>query len=122
MVQTNDPDQLGWDVSIKGETFVIGAPGHPEGREYPLIYGWYWAGRGRAMVMSRGEGGGGWSQQAMLSPGDADDNAAFGNTVDVAGECFLIFDVCLALCYQSEDYISSGSHESIQKSVNVSLQ
>mmetsp|Transcript_14204 Transcript_14204/g.30860 ORF Transcript_14204/g.30860 Transcript_14204/m.30860 type:complete len:565 (+) Transcript_14204:84-1778(+) len=84
MVQTDEEDQLGWGISIKGDTFVVGAPGH-EGKDIPLIEGWYWAGTGRAVVMAKNDDGG-WDQQAILSPEVADDNAAFGSTVDIA-EC-----------------------------------
>jgi len=106
VIQTNDEDQLGWDVAIKGDTFVVGAPGH-KGRDIPLIDGWYWAGRGVAIVMAKkvvGEdyqdvdnisSGSSWYQEAILSPEVADDNAAFGTSVDIAGELFC--DIYLSL-------------------------
>ena len=106
VVQTNDEDQLGWDVAIKGDTFVVGAPGH-EGKDIPLIDGWYWAGRGVAIVMAKkvvGEdyqdvdnssSASSWYQEAILSPEVADDNAAFGTSVDIAGELFC--DIYLSL-------------------------
>ncbi len=85
ILQTSDSDQLGWSVSIKGDTFVVGAPGF-EGSDIPLVTSWYWAGRGKAMVMTRDESSGEWREEGVLLPSVADDNSDFGSTVDIAGE------------------------------------
>ena len=48
-------------------------------------FDWYWAGKGKAIVMSQQEGE--WIEEAVLLPNDEfdiDDNSAFGSTVDVS--------------------------------------
>ncbi len=89
ILQTDYEDQLGWSVAIKGNTFVVGAPGF-QGREVPLTQsdGWYWSGRGNAIVMTKNDdagAGASWVRQKELIPGVADDTAGFGNSVDIAG-------------------------------------
>ena len=91
LLQTpNVPDQLGWSVSIKRTHAVIGAPGE-DGKEMVQMvppFDWYWAGRGKAIVMSQQEGGDGgeWMEEQVLLPDNIDDTASFGSTVDIA-EC-----------------------------------
>ena len=86
ILQTNDEDQLGWSVSIKNTMAVVGAPGH-NGQEKVQMsppFDWYWAGKGKAIVMSQQDGE--WIEEAVLLPNDEfdiDDNSAFGSTVDV---------------------------------------
>jgi len=112
VVQTDDEDQLGWGVSIKGDIFAVGAPGH-NGTDIPLIQGWYWAGVGRAVIMAKNEdGSNGWYEQAVLEPGVADDNAAFGSTLDIA-ECG-----CLIAVGAWHDRDSRGSVYVFSKSDN----
>ena len=72
-------DELGWSVSVSGDTIVVGAPGDD-------------AGRGAAYVFVR-PGGGAWAdatQQARLtfSHGDADDD--FGTSVSAAGDLIVV--------------------------------
>ena len=103
ILQTPYEDQLGWSVSIHGSTIVVGAPGY-NGKEVPLLIsnGWYWSGRGNAIVMTKNEdndnndnndsssssnsSGDVWvRQENELVPGEAEDTAGFGNSVDIAG-------------------------------------
>lgn len=93
ILQTEYEDQLGWSVAIKGNsTFVVGAPGY-QGMEVPLPSdGWFWSGRGNAIVMTKidnddEDGGATWVRQDELIPISADDTAGFGNSVDIAGRC-----------------------------------
>lgn len=97
ILQTEYEDQLGWSVAIKGNsTFVVGAPGY-QGMEVPLPSdGWFWSGRGNAIVMTKidddDDNGGGatsWVRQDELVPISANDTAGFGNSVDIAGRCLL---------------------------------
>jgi len=87
ILQTTDEDQLGWSVSIKNKMAVVGAPGH-NGQEKVQMsppFDWYWAGKGKAIVMSQQDGE--WIEEAVLLPNDEfdiDDNSAFGSTVDVS--------------------------------------
>jgi len=87
ILQTTDEDQLGWSVSIKNQIAVIGAPGH-NGQEKVQMsppFDWYWAGKGKAIVISQQDGE--WIEEAVLLPNDEfdiDDNSAFGSTVDVS--------------------------------------
>ena len=80
--QSANEDQLGWGVAIKGKTAVVGAPGH-KGKYMPTPYGGYWAGRGKAIVLNQNENGI-WVREAVLMPNVADDNSAFGSTMDIA--------------------------------------
>ena len=90
VVQTTAADQLGWGVAVRGDTFVVGAPGATAGREVGLIEGWMWAGRGEAVVVARDGPSSPWRQQAVLSPTVADDTADFGTSVAIAGECLAL--------------------------------
>jgi len=85
-LQTIHPDQLGWDVSLSGRTFVVGAPGSRGKEIYLNKYGWYWAGRGVAIVMNKNGNNGKWRRVDTLIPGVAEENADFGTSVGVA-EC-----------------------------------
>ena len=93
---SEEEDQLGWSVAIQPSTFVVGAPGY-KGNEIPLSFGSYWAGRGRAVVMGKNvesNGDGEWVEEGVLEPSVADDNADFGNTVDIAQcECLIAVGV-----------------------------
>ena len=117
-------DIYGWDVAIKGDTFVVGAPGY-EGKEVGLIEGWMWAGRGRAMVMAREDSSSpsSWYRQAILSPNIAEDNADFGTSVDIAGEVLprlkhVSFFSLVVLCQLSTAFAQSDTF-SVSATLNV---
>ena len=105
----------------------MGAPGY-NGKEVPLLIsnGWYWSGRGNAIVMTKNEdndnndnnsssnssGGDVWvRQENALVPGDAEDTAGFGNSVDIAGRFVFSHtiwtDFQFSLFYQHSLSISS---------------
>ena len=89
--QTDEEDQFGWDVSIRGNTIVVGAPAfegmevvHPTKEDYS-----WWGGRGAAIVFAKDDNGN-WYKQATLIPEVAEDDAGFGVSVDIAEcECFI---------------------------------
>ncbi|KAL3766044.1 hypothetical protein ACHAWU_002759 [Discostella pseudostelligera] len=119
ILQTEYEDQLGWSVAIKGNsTFVVGAPGY-QGMEVPLPSdGWFWSGRGNAIVMTKiddDDNGGGatsWVRQDELVPISANDTAGFGNSVDIA-EC-----ECLIAVGAWHDRDSRGSAYVFEKTTN----
>lgn len=85
--QTTSDDYFGWDVSLRGDLIVIGAPAH-EGQyvnhAFRDDYRW-WQGRGAAAVFEKEKGtNGDWFKRTTLLPKEADPTAAFGCSVDAS--------------------------------------
>ncbi len=72
----NTGDQFGWSVSLSGGTALIGAPNASA------------ASRGAAYVLRFG--GSGWSQERMITPGDAAPRDLFGRSVSISDDVALI--------------------------------
>jgi len=72
-------DQFGWSVSISGDTAVVGAPHESGGAGDPVTNS------GAAYVFSR-DGGGTWTEQAVLRASDAQRDDEFGWSVSISGD------------------------------------
>jgi hypothetical protein len=90
--QTDEGDHFGWDVALRGDTIVVGAPAYDGSDNYDWIdYFYTWtSGRGAVFVMTRGGASGSWTRTATLLPSVADDDAGFGASVAISDcGCFL---------------------------------
>ncbi len=67
-------DRLGQQVSISGDTLVVGAPGA--------------GGTGSAFVFTKS--GGNWTEQAVLVASNAEADDLFGKNVDISGDSIII--------------------------------
>ena len=88
--QSSETEQFGWGLATKGDDMIaIGSPGYDGTTIIDLSLNFVWSGRGRVTVM-RKDGLGSWYQEASLSPADADENAGFGISLDIAGKLSFI--------------------------------
>ncbi len=71
-------DDFGYTVSISGDTALIGAWRDGDGNSW----------QGAAYVFTRTDGA--WTQQAKITPDDADAGKEFGNAVSVSGDTAIV--------------------------------
>ena len=72
-------DEFGYAVAIDGDTAVVGVPGEDHSSKVQ---------NGSAFVFTRDSGK--WTQKAELRPSTADENALFGNSVDLQGDTIVV--------------------------------